>query len=78
MKALEDFFKKVEKETKLSSLDISDIIPSDTLDILTKDDSSSGKQLLHILFSDYVTIFNKLDHFSKWLVHNLIITFIKH
>lgn len=70
MQALEKLIRKITKEAIKSPKDVSDIIPSDTLDILTKDDSSSGKQLLHILFSDYVTIFNKLDRFSKWLIHH--------
>ena len=50
MQALEKLIRKINNEAIKSPKDVSDIIPSDTLDILTKDDSSSGKQLLHIFF----------------------------
>jgi len=69
MKALEDFFFKVEKETKLSTLDISDIIPSETLDIFTQDESSFKKRLFNHFISDQVSVFNKLYAFSKLPIH---------
>jgi hypothetical protein len=45
MKSLERLFIKSCKEAIKSSTDVSDIIPSDTLDILTQDESSIEKQI---------------------------------
>tara|TARA_B110000967_G_scaffold139853_1_gene142773 strand:+ start:821 stop:967 length:147 start_codon:yes stop_codon:yes gene_type:complete len=44
MKSLENFIRKIEKEAIKSSIDVSDIIPSDTLNIFTQDESSIEKQ----------------------------------
>jgi hypothetical protein len=65
MKSLENFIRKINKEAIKSSIDVSDIIPSDTLNILTQDESSIEKQLFNHFISDSVSIFNKLYTFSK-------------
>tara|TARA_B110000902_G_C14206311_1_gene549736 strand:- start:63 stop:263 length:201 start_codon:yes stop_codon:yes gene_type:complete len=40
MKSFEKIIRKINKEAIKSPIDVSDIIPSGTLDILTQDDSS--------------------------------------
>ena len=44
MKSFEKIIRKINKEAIKSSIDVSDIIPSGTLDILTQDESSIEKQ----------------------------------
>ena len=65
MKSLERLFIKSRKEAIKLSIDVSDIIPSDTLDILTQDESSFEKQLFNHFISDSVSMFNKLYTFSE-------------
>ena len=70
MKSLENFIRKIEKEAIKSSIDVSDIIPSDTLNIFTQDESSIEKQKIDYLISDHVSLLNKLYAFSKWYSHD--------
>ncbi|MEN8732768.1 MAG: hypothetical protein ABF321_09365 [Bacteroidia bacterium] len=53
--------KKIEKEAIKIPIDLSDIIPPDTLNIFTQDESSIEKQLFNHFISDSVSIFNKLS-----------------
>ena len=70
MKSLENFIRKINKEAIKSSIDVSDIIPSDTLNIFTQDESSIEKQKIDYLISDHVSLLNKLYAFSKWYSHD--------
>jgi hypothetical protein len=70
MQSLENFIRKIEKEAIKSSIDVSDIIPSDTLNIFTQDESSIEKQKIDYLISDHVSLLNKLYAFSKWYSHD--------
>lgn len=70
MKSLENFIRKINKEAIKSSIDVSDIIPSDTLDIFTQEESSNKKELFNYLTSDQVSILDKLYTFSKWYSHD--------
>ena len=65
MKSLENFIRKIEKEAIKLPIDVSDIIPSDTLDIFTQEESSNKKELFNYLTSDQVSILDKLYTFSK-------------
>ena len=65
MKSLESFIRKIEKEAIKLPIDVSDIIPSDTLDIFTQEESSNKKELFNYLTSDQVSILDKLYTFSK-------------
>jgi|GEM_PF-2630867 hypothetical protein len=59
MQSLEKIFRKIEKEAIKIPIDLSDIIPPDTLNIFTQDESSIEKQLFNHFISDSVSIFNK-------------------
>ena len=61
MQSLEKILKKIEKEAIKIPIDLSDIIPLDTLNIFTQDESSIEKQLFNHFISDSVSIFNKLS-----------------
>lgn len=61
MQSLEKIFRKIEKEAIKIPIDLSDIIPPDTLNIFTQDESSIKKQLFNHFISDSVSIFNKLS-----------------
>ena len=65
MKSLEKIIRKIEKEAIKLPIDVSDIIPSDTLNILSQEESSNKKELFNYFISDSVSIFNKLYTFSK-------------
>ena len=65
MYSLEKLIRQINKVVIKSSIDVSDIIPSDTFNILTKDESSIEKQLFNYFTSDSVSIFNKLYTFSR-------------
>ena len=65
MKSFENFIRKIEKEAIKLPIDVSDIIPSDTLDIFTQEESSNKKELFNYLTSDQVSILDKLYTFSR-------------
>ena len=69
MKSLENFIRKIEKEAIKLPIDVSDIIPSDTLNILSQEESSNKKELFNYLTSDQVSIFDKLYIVSKLSIH---------
>ena len=60
MQALEKLIRKITKEAIKSPKDVSDVIPSETLDFLTQDESSFEKRLFNHFISDQVSVFNKL------------------
>ncbi|MDA8931031.1 hypothetical protein N9J07_06590 [Bacteroidia bacterium] len=61
MQSLEKIFRKIEKEAIKIPIDLSDIIPPDTFNIFTQDESSIEKRLFNHFISDSVSIFNKLS-----------------
>lgn len=61
MQSVEKIFRKIEKEAIKIPIDLSDIIPPDTLNIFTQDESSIKKQLFNHFISDSVSIYNKLS-----------------
>jgi len=65
MKSFENFIRKIEKEAIKLPIDVSDIIPSDTLDIFTQEESSNKKELFNYLTSDQFSILDKLYTFSR-------------
>ena len=69
MQALEKLIRKITKEAIKSPKDVSDVIPSETLDFLTQDESSFEKRLFNHFISDQVSVFNKLYAFSKLPIH---------
>jgi hypothetical protein len=69
MQALEKLIRKINNEAIKSPKDVSDVIPSETLDFLTQDESSFEKRLFNHLISDHVSIFNKLYIVSKLPIH---------
>ncbi len=69
MQSLEKLIRKINKETIKSSVDVSDIIPSDVLNFLTQGESSFEKQLFNHFISDSISIFNKLYTISRLQIH---------
>jgi hypothetical protein len=69
MKSIEKLIIKINKEAIKSSVDVSDIIPSDVQNILSQDESSFEKQLFNHFISDSISIFNKLYTISRLQIH---------